>query len=822
MKAVVMAGGEGTRLRPLTCNLPKPMVPVMDKPVMEYSLHLLKKYGIQEVAVTLQYLPNAISGYFGSGHEWDMNIRYFLEDTPLGTAGSVKNAQEFLDETFIVISGDALTDFPLDQAIEFHQSRKALVTLVLTRVESPLEYGLVLTDKQGRITRFLEKPSWGEVFSDTVNTGIYILEPEVLEYIPPGLQYDFSRDLFPRLLSEKQPMYACVLDGYWCDIGNCLQYRQVHIDILQGKVNIDLEGERRGEQIIGTGTHISPRARLEGPLYIGEGCEIEAGARIQGFTVLSRGTTVESRASLKRAVVWSGACIGQASEIRGAIIGKGARIKEKCSVFENAVVGDNCLIEDQVVIQPDVKIWPYKVIESGRVVTESLVWADQLPRSIFTQHGIAGDLHSQMTPEKLARLGRALGSHLKVGARVILGRDKTVVAQAASMALSAGLMISGVEVIDAGQVLLPVLRFAVRTLDADMGFYLGLSGDQRMIALRLIGPQGVDLLKTEERKIENVFYRGEYRALSPVRLRSPRPVPDLKSAYLRNLKNHIDSELLSSHHLKVVVGADYLGASNLITELFDSVGVTVIRVDGQESPEATGYYDREVVLDNIKHTVRRKGVDLGILLEDGGQKVTLVAPDGTVIQDERFMALISGSIGTEFGTVFLPVNAPVTLEKHIQKQGQKVVRTRAFFGEFMREMLKAGENEQMMIYADGLYATLKIMEFMARHDYSLNDLLDRTPEFHLVKQDIPVSWADKGRVIRRLAEEYPEVQGEEALGGIRLNHENATSLIMPDEDRPLCRIYVEAFSQEIAESLTDFYRSKIENICQETEGSFKA
>ena len=218
MKAVIMAGGEGARLRPLTCDRPKPMVPLMDKPMMEYIVELLAAHNLQDLAVTLQYLPEQIQDHFGEQSPAGTKFSYFLEDKPLGTAGSVKNAASFLDDTFMVISGDCLTDIDLTAAIEFHRRKKALVTIVLTPQENPLEYGVVMVNDEGRIIRFLEKPGWGEVFSDTVNTGIYILEPEVLDYIPPGKKFDFSRDLFPLLMEEGRPLYGCVLPGYWCDI----------------------------------------------------------------------------------------------------------------------------------------------------------------------------------------------------------------------------------------------------------------------------------------------------------------------------------------------------------------------------------------------------------------------------------------------------------------------------------------------------------------------------------------------------------------------------------------------------------------------------
>ncbi|MEN6581452.1 MAG: nucleotidyltransferase family protein, partial [Armatimonadota bacterium] len=235
MKAVVMAGGEGSRLRPLTCRCPKPLVSVANKPVMQHIIELLKRHGVNDVVATLYYLADEIVGYFGDGADFGVNLSYSVEDTPLGTAGSVKNAEAMLrDGTFIIISGDALTDIDLTAACDFHRSRGAVATLILKRVSNPLEYGVVVTDDNGGIQRFLEKPSWGEVFSDTVNTGIYILEPEVFDLMEPGRNYDFSQDIFPQLLRTGRPIYGYISDGYWCDIGNLDACLQANYDALNG------------------------------------------------------------------------------------------------------------------------------------------------------------------------------------------------------------------------------------------------------------------------------------------------------------------------------------------------------------------------------------------------------------------------------------------------------------------------------------------------------------------------------------------------------------------------------------------------------------
>jgi mannose-1-phosphate guanylyltransferase/phosphomannomutase len=242
MKAVVMAGGEGSRLRPLTIGRPKPMVPIVDAPVMEHIFNLLRRHGITEVVVTLQYLARVIQEYFDDGSDFGMRIHYTVEETPLGTAGSVKNAEHLLDEPFLVISGDALTDFNLEEIIAYHRAKEAMATLTLYRVPSPLEYGVVIVDREGRVVRFLEKPSWGEVFSDTVNTGIYVLDPRIFRYVPAGVPVDWSNDVFPQLLRNGDPMFGYVAGGYWCDVGNIAEYVRANADMLNRVVNLDMPG----------------------------------------------------------------------------------------------------------------------------------------------------------------------------------------------------------------------------------------------------------------------------------------------------------------------------------------------------------------------------------------------------------------------------------------------------------------------------------------------------------------------------------------------------------------------------------------------------
>ena len=318
MKAVVMAGGEGTRLRPLTSNQPKPMVPVVGKPCMEHILDLLRGHGFEDVIVTLAFLPQAIKSHFGNGEELEMSIEYSLEESPMGTAGSVRLAATRLDGTFLVISGDALTDFDLGEIVAFHREKGAAATIALKAVPNPLEFGIVVTDEDGRIERFLEKPSWGQVFSDTINTGIYVLEPDVLKHVPDDRPYDFSKELFPHLLEMGLPLYGYVCDGYWQDIGNLDQYRQANTDALDERVSLDVTGIRlRGNIWLGEGVEIDDLEGVEGPAFIGSYSSISPEATVGAYSVLGASVRLRESARVVRSVIDSSTFVGPERDRRG-------------------------------------------------------------------------------------------------------------------------------------------------------------------------------------------------------------------------------------------------------------------------------------------------------------------------------------------------------------------------------------------------------------------------------------------------------------------------------------------------------------------------
>ncbi len=365
MKAVVMAGGEGTRLRPMTANQPKPMLPVANRPIMEHVLRLLRRHGLTETVVTVQFLASIVRNYFGDGEDFGMSLQYATEETPLGTAGSVKNAEDALrDAPFLVISGDALTDIDLSDLIKFHKDNGALVTVALARVPDPLEFGIVIVDDDGKIQRFLEKPTWGQVFSDTVNTGIYVMEPEVLSHVPAGQVVDWSADVFPKLLENGAPLYGWIADGYWEDVGSHESYLKAQADVLTGKVDVQIDGFEVSPGVwIADGAEVDPDALLSGPLCIGDYAKIEAGAQLREFTVVGSNVIVKEGAFLHRAIVHNNVYVGRGTTLRGCVIGKNTDVMSQARIEEGAVVGDECVIEPDSYVSAGVKVYPFKTIE---------------------------------------------------------------------------------------------------------------------------------------------------------------------------------------------------------------------------------------------------------------------------------------------------------------------------------------------------------------------------------------------------------------------------------------------------------------------------
>ena len=831
MKAVVMAGGQGSRLRPLTIGRPKPMVPVVNKPVMAHILELVKRHGITEVIATVQYRAEAIQDYFGNGHHLGLNITYVVEEVPLGTAGSVKNAQQYLDEPFIVISGDALTDFDLSKIIAFHEEKGALATLTLYRVPNPLEYGVIITDADGCITRFLEKPSWGEVISDQVNTGIYVLQPEVLDLIPEGEPYDWSKQVFPQLLERGDPMFGYVAEGYWCDIGNHQEYMRASSDLLLGRVQLGELGQHIGGSIwTGEGVEIAPDAQLYGPIYLGHEVKIKGGVIIRGPTAVRDYTIVDNRAHIERSIIWRNSYIGEAAELHGAIIGRQCSLKAKTVIFEGVVIGDNCVVGEQAVIHPNVKLWPGKEVEPGATVKSSIVWGRQGRKVLFGRFGVTGVVNVDLTPEFAAKLGAAFASTLPKGAVVTINRDPHRSPRMLKRALISGLPSGGVNVWDTQTMPIPVARYYTRVTEAVAGVHVRLSPyDQRVVDIRFIDGDGLNLNKGAERAIENAFFREDFRRAYMDDIGVIEYAPQVVERYTQGFMAALNAEAIRERQFKIVVDYAYAPNALVLPSLLSALNVNVVPLNANldETKLSVLREEFEASLEQLAKIVGVLGTDLGVRLDVGGEKIFLVDERGQILSDVVACAAMADLAlrAAGGGVLVAPVDQPSVFEQIAARYGGRVIRTKVDPHALMKAscqegVIMAGDGTGNFIFPsfqpvmDGLMATAKLLEFLATQQTRLSEVVAGLPPFFLTSDDVSCPWEAKGTVMRLLIEQYKKSRIE-TIDGIKIWLDDRTwVLIRPDPDRPLFHVVAEAPSSAQAEEMVEKYRRVVEGLQQ--------
>jgi mannose-1-phosphate guanylyltransferase/phosphomannomutase len=820
MKAVVMAGGEGSRLRPLTIMRPKPMVPIVGRPVMEHILNLLRGHGITDVVVTVQYLASAIEDYFGDGSAFGMHIEYSREEMPLGTAGSVKNAEALLTEPFLVISGDALTDFNLGEIIRFHQMRRALATLTLAHVTNPLEFGVIITDEDGHIRQFLEKPSWGEVFSDTINTGVYVLDPKVLSYFERNKQVDFSGDVFPMMLEKGDPIYGYVADGYWCDVGNLAEYVKANADALQGHVKVRIPGRESGGVWAEEAVEIAPDAQIFGPVYLGHDCKVRSGAVVHGPSCIGSYTIVDDGAQIDRTVIWNNSYIGERSELRGALVGSQSSVKSRAMMFEGAVVGDHSVINENAIVQPGVRIWPNKEVEMGAVVSSSIIWGSQGRRSLFGRFGVTGIVNVDITPEFAARLGAAYGAVLPKGARVSINRDAHRTPRMIKRAIISGLPSAGIHVRDLDTVPLAVARYFTRTTDAVGGVHVRLSPfDQRVVDIKFFDANGLDIGKATERKIENLFFREDFRRVYLDDIGTIEYARDAVDLYTRGFLEKIDHEVVRGRRFKLVVDYSHGSSVGVLAPIFNALQVEVIALNATMDPSRYSRtleeFEQEMqMLASITATLK---ADLGVRIDTAGEKIFVVDDHGRQLDGGKLLAAMTELTlrGTKGALVAAPVNAPSVVEELAHLAGGKVVQTKVLPGALMLAATQpsvrlVGDGAGGFIFPeiqpafDGMYAVAKLLEALARYETRLSDVVSNLPPFHMIRVDVNCPWEYKGKVMRILSEQYRE-RREEPIDGIKIDLGKEWVLVLPDADRPLVHVLAESRSRDAAQALADKY-----------------
>jgi mannose-1-phosphate guanylyltransferase/phosphomannomutase len=828
MKAVVMAGGEGTRLRPMTSSQPKPLLPVVNKPIMEHVLRLLKRHGFTDTVVTVQFLASLVRNYFGDGEDLEMSLQYASEETPLGTAGSVKNAEVALrDGTFLVISGDALTDIDLTDLMKFHHDKGALVTVCLTRVPNPLEFGITIVGDDGKVERFLEKPTWGQVFSDTVNTGIYVMEPEAFDHVPAGESVDWSSQVFPQLLAAGEPIYGYIAEGYWEDVGTHESYLKAQADVLSGRVDVTLDGFEVAPGVwVAEGAEVHPEAVLKGPLYIGDYAKVEAGAELREFTVIGSNVVVKSGAFLHRAVVHDNVYIGPHSNLRGCVIGKNTDVMRNARIEEGAVIGDECVIEEEAIVSAEVKVYPFKTIEAGALVNQSVIWESRGQRNLFGPRGVSGIINVEITPELAVRLSAAYATTLKKGAVVTVSRDVSRAARALKRAVIAALTSSALDVRDLELASAPVTRLETARGSAGGIMIRTTPGVPDSVDIQFLDDRGADLSQVAQRKLERVFNRQEYRRAFPGEIGDLTFPSRINESYAQELLRVVDMTGVADAALKVVVDAAGGAAAVVLPTLLGRLGVEVLTMNvglDEVRPTETAE-DRHAALQTLGAIVSSSGAAFGVRFDKVAERISVVDENGRVIDGGRALLVVLDLTAAERkgGRVALPVTTTRVAEKVASFHGVDVEWTTTAPNDLARAaagkgIIFAGDGRggfvvpELSPALDGTASFVRLLGLVARTQLTLSQIDARIPQAHLQRRAVSTPWAAKGQVMRAVMEAAGDRRIDTTDGVRVVEGDGRWVLVLPDPAEAVTHVWAEATGDDEAVELIEEWTQVVEH-----------
>lgn len=825
MKAVIMAGGFGTRIQPLTASIPKPMIPLFNRPIMLHIVELLKKHDITELVMLLYHQPFYIKNFFRDGSDFGVKITYVTPIADMGTAGAVKAAEKYLDERFLVISGDLLTDFNLRKIIDFHGNHKAKATITLTSVKDPLQFGVVITDKEKRITQFLEKPGWGEVISDTINTGIYVLEPEILKYIPEGENFDFSQDLFPLMLKKKDALFGATAKGYWRDIGNTDSYREACHDIFRGKVNLKIDEPKQdfvGKDLrIGADVKLEQAAGLEGTVVIGDNSQVLGDVRIKD-SVIGRNCTIEAGVRLSNCIIWDNSYVKKGAKITDSVICSNVRIGQGAILEEGVIVADDTSVGDEAVIKADVKIWPKKTIEAGATVTSNMIWGEKWKKSLFEGALIKGLSNVELTPEFCAKLGCAYGTSLPKGSFVLGCRDSNPSSRMLKRCFMGGLLSAGINVRDMKMASLPLVRYKLKTFGEVGGVHFRQAQDDpAMLEIVFLDGDGLDFSSNMGKNVERTFFKENFRRAHHT---EPGIITDINNVgdfYREGFLRALDRELLKKSAFTVVVDFSFSPASLTLPRLLNELGFSVIALNAYVD-EGRGIQAKEkfLALNQLSAIVSSLGAQAGFWLDPSAEGITLVDENGRICTGIELLSLAVALLlkTGQMGAIAVPVQAPSTIEKMAGQKGYPVVRTKSSD----RAMLEVASSSEMVLTAttdgrfafprfqaafDGMFAIAKLMELSSASGITLSQALAEVAQSSFLQTSLPCPWEMKGGIMRKMSEDSLEKEAT-FIDGIKVHFGAEWVLVLPDQYLPVIHIVAEARDQKSAQRLLSEYESK--------------
>lgn len=758
-----MAGGEGTRLRPLTCDIPKPMARLCGRPVLEYILDLLVDAGTSEAALTLRYLPQEIIGRFSDNSYRGMKLRFVEEEVPLGTAGGVRNAFSEIDEDLLIISGDALCDFDLKAAFKYHKQKGANATLLLSHVADPREYGLAVCSPSGRISGFVEKPGWAQAITDAVNTGIYIISPKALTLIPEGKPYDFAKDLFPQMLGTGMPLYGFEADGYWCDIGDIGAYTSCQFDMLSGRVGCRFEGQKKDGVIYKAGLPAGNYVLMP-PVYIGSDVKIGDGSVIGPNAVIDDGCSIGSRTTVKDSVLLQDVFVGERCELRGALICRSASLKRGAGMFEGSVAGASAVIGLDASVSPGVRIWPGKMVEDGARAAVNIKFGGAR-RGLFDDEGIAGEIGVDLTPEICARIGAAAAGAFE-SARIGVACDGSSGGNMLKSAVLSGILSTGAQVCDFGSSFEAEFSFAMRTCALNLGLFIRTGGSRAVIKLQ--DKDGLTINRQTERKIDSSYTGGEIRRCTAAAIGEPYPMQGITALYRRELSSQTKERLGG---LTVTVKSVNKRLQRILSETLTGLGAN----EGDENA-------------------------LRVHVSMAGDSLSLFDETGAYIDPARCLSL-GCRIAFEAGEdVALPYDAPRAVEPLAKRYNKKVLRyleCPADDGDKAARSLAA----QQPWVRDGLMSTVRILGYLSAKGVRLSEMQRSLPGFAVAVKAVRLD-GNPGRLLRSFTANSDQLSEDRGpTEGVRLSVKGGEVLLSPLKRGGGLRIMAEASDMEAAGEL---------------------
>ncbi len=750
-----MAGGAGSRLKPLTCTLPKPMARLCGRPILEYILDLLADNGFTEARVTLGYLPDRVTEHFTDGEYKGISLRFVTEDFPLGTAGGVRGAAGDIDEEFLVISGDAMCDFNLADIVTFHREMRADATLVVKRVDDPREYGLVNVNEQDRtVAGFVEKPCYAQAVCDLANTGVYVLSPAAMAHVPADRPFDFAKDLFPLMLKNGQRVLAFEETGYWCDVGDLDSLRRCAVDMLSGQVRCSIDAALI-DGVYYKDAADAQRIRVGAPAYIGSGVAIGQGCRIGEGSVIDDGACIGSRAAILGSLIGVNAVLGDDVHLRGCVVCEGAVIENGARMFEGAAIGAKAVVGNRVLVEPGVKVWPRKYVKSGTVLREHLR-TGMLGRELFDDEGVCIESPGEMTPAMCARLGGAIGTVMKEGICGISHFGRA--GRALSDALGAGIRQTGCSVWDFGECIEPQGVFSAVHCKAKLGAHVEAG------RIRLFGADGLTLKRDIEREIELCMLRAEIKSVAFEQYGRLSRMESVAQLYPESIKE-LCRENLTGMTVSIVC------KNPLLKRILHTV------------------------LDDLGCIVSRAG-RVRLSLSDEGLSLAASQNGGARLSDERVFVIIAAHELCVGNNLAVRYDAPRVLDYLAETYGRSVFRYLSCPADESDRKARTLAKTQPWV-RDALARAVMLLSMLRRSGSSLYELADELPAFDGATRVVTLA-QNPCEVMRRIG--GTTAQG--AIGeGVVVPYGGGTILVRPLKRGGGVRIIAEAKNYEIAREI---------------------